>query len=191
MKLPVSWFHLDIVKYLLSQGTPVNQTNSTDIDILHAYSNSPVQHMKYVDDLTLIESRRITQQTRIQDALDDMNEWTRNNNMKLNPSKCTTMIITFCKNPPQRETLSIADVELSAVTEAKLLGVVLQSNLKWDSHVTHVIKKCNRKLYMLRSLKRFNIPVTDLVTVYSVYIRPEYGCPVFNGSLTKKQESQQ
>ena len=47
-------------------------------------------------------------------------------------------------------------------------------------------------MYMLRSLKRFNIPVTDLVTVYSGYIRPVlgYGCPVFNGSLTKKQESQ-
>ena len=114
--------------------------------------------------------------------------------MKLNPSKCTTMTITFCKNPPQRQTLSIADVELSVVTEAKILGVVLQSNLKWDSHVTHVMKKYNRKLYtcMLRSLKRFNIPVTDLVTAYSGYIRPflEYGCPVFNGSLTKKQESQ-
>ena len=45
---------------------------------------------------------------------------------------------------------------------------------------------------MLRSFKRFHIPLIDLVTVYSGYIRPvlEYGTPVFNGALTKKQESQ-
>ena len=45
---------------------------------------------------------------------------------------------------------------------------------------------------MLRSLRRFNIPLIDLITVYSGYIRPvlEYGTPVFNGSLTKTQENQ-
>ena len=78
------------------------------------------------------------------------------------PRKVRNNDNNFLQNPPQRETLSIADVELSAVTEAKILGVVLQSNLKWDSHVTQVMKKCNRKLYMLRSLiKRFNISVSD------------------------------
>ena len=45
---------------------------------------------------------------------------------------------------------------------------------------------------MLRCLKRFHVPLTDLITVYSGYIRPvlEYGTPVFNGALTKKQEKQ-
>lgn len=102
------------------------------------------------------------------------------------------MTITFCKNPPLHNALFIADVELGTVTQTRILGVVIQSNLKWDGHVTEVLKKCNKKLYMLRSLKRFHLPTADLVTVYSGYIRPvlEYGCPVFSGSLTKKLESQ-
>ena len=117
--------------------------------------------------------------------------WTENNNMKLNPSKCLTMSISFSKQPCIHDPLLIGNVELSIVNEAKILGVLLQSNLKWDSHVAQVTKKCNRKLYMLRNLKRFNMPLPDLVTVFTGYIRPvlEYACPVFNSSLTKKQEN--
>ena len=39
---------------------------------------------------------------------------------------------------------------------------------------------------MLRCLKRYKLPLCDLITVYCGYIRPilEYGVPVFNGSLT-------
>ena len=162
------------------------------IMINDACEAAPIQYLKYVDDLTLIESRKLTQQPLMQDALNDFSSWTGNNNMKLNPTKCCTMQVTFCKRPPPPEPLFIDNVKLSVVTEAKILGVVVQANLKWDSHILQVVKKCNRKLYMLRSLKRFHILLTDLVTVYSRYIRPvlEYGTPVFNGALTKKQESQ-
>ena len=82
--------------------------------------------------------------------------------MKLNPSKCLTMSITFSKLSHTHYPLLIGNVELCNVKEAKILGVLVQSNLKWDSHVAQVITKCNRKLYMLRSLKRFNMPPPDL-----------------------------
>ena len=38
----------------------------------------------------------------------------------------------------------------------------------------------------LRCLKRYKLPLCDLITVYCGYIRPilDYGVPVFNGSLT-------
>ena len=162
------------------------------IMINDACEDSAIQHLKYVDDLTLIESKKVNDQSNMQKTLDELCSWTEKNNMKLNPSKCLTMSITFSRLPHTHDALLIGNVELCNVKEAKILGVLVQSNLKWDSHVAQVIKKCNRKLYMLRSLKRFNMPPPDLVTVYTGYIRPvlEYACPVFNSSLTKKQESQ-
>ena len=50
-----------------------------------------------------------------------------------------------------------------------------------------MIKKCNRKLYMFRTIKKYGLPLEDLKTVYIGYIRPvlEYCAPVFNGGLTK------
>ena len=50
--------------------------------------------------------------------------------MKLNPAKCCTMTVTFCKRPPQPEPLFIDNVELNVVTEAKILGVVIQANFE-------------------------------------------------------------
>ena len=47
----------------------------------------------------------------------------------------------------------------------------------------------NRKLYLLRRLKRFGVSVADLTTVFTTYIRPalEYATPVWHSSLTVKQ----
>ena len=51
------------------------------------------------------------------------------------------MSISFSKQPCIHDPLLIGNVELSIVNEAKILGVLLQSNLKWDSHVAQVTKK--------------------------------------------------
>lgn len=77
------------------------------------------------------------------------------------------------------------------VQTLKILGVIIQSDLKWNLHVNDLVKRCNRKLYMLRKLKKFNLPFKDLVTIYVGYIRPilEYCAPVFHSSLTVEQNN--
>ncbi|KAI8484621.1 hypothetical protein Bbelb_375620 [Branchiostoma belcheri] len=52
-----------------------------------------------------------------------------------------------------------------------------------------MVKSSNRRLYMVRRLKRFGVSVPDLVSVYTVYVRPllEYAVPVWHPALTTKQ----
>ena len=57
------------------------------------------------------------------------------------------------KNPPIPEILSIGDSQLSYVPTFTIMGVYIQQNLKWDTHINEVLKKCNRKLYMFRMVK--------------------------------------
>ena len=125
----------------------------------------------------------------MQECLDELQNWSTTNHMKLNPSKCFGMNVTFMKTPPIHNDLCIGESVLAFVTSAKILGVTIQSNLKWDVHVGEILKKCNKKLYMFRLLKQYGMPVEDLETVFVGYIRPllEYCTPVFNGALTKKQ----
>ena len=94
--------------------------------------------------------------------------------------------MSFSRNLVNPVPLSIGDRILNSVDKTKILGIIIQSNLKWDSHVSELVKRCNKKLYMLRCLKRYKLPLCDLITVYCGYIRPilDYGVPVFNGSLT-------
>ena len=78
---------------------------------------------------------------------------------------------------------------LEEVKELKLLGVIIQANLKWDKHVNEMIKKAPRKFYLIRSLKRFNAPRKDLLTVYTSFIRPtlEYCVPAWHSGITVRQ----
>ena len=100
--------------------------------------------------------------------------------MKLNPSKCLAMNVSFSRNQQLPGTYCIDNTQLPWVSSAKILGVIIQSNLKWDGHVSEIRKKCNRKLYMFRSIKQHGLSVDDLKTVYIGYIRPvlEYCAPV-------------
>ena len=68
----------------------------------------------------------------------------------------------------------------------------MQNNLKWDIHITEIIAKANKKLFMLRRLKRVNLTIKELVTVYKSYVRPilEYAAPLWHSSITEYQSRQ-
>ena len=151
-----------------------------------------IPYFKYVDDLSLVQCRKSTDVSQLQSILNSVQSWSIVNNMSLNPSKCFTLQISFMKNPPDPEILFISNTELCNRHSAKILGVIIQSDLKWNLYIDELMKRCNRKMYMLRKLKKFNLPLNDLVLIYTGYIRPvlEYCAPVFHSGLTSEQKKQ-
>ena len=150
-----------------------------------------IPYFKYVDDLSLVQCRKSTDVSQLQSILNSVQSWSIVNNMSLNPSKCFTLQISFMKNPPDPEILFISNTELCNRHSAKILGVIIQSDLKWNLYIDELMKRCNRKMYMLRKLKKFNLPLNDLVLIYTGYIRPvlEYCAPVFHSGLTSEQKN--
>ena len=143
-----------------------------------------------MDDLTLAENRTHPKSSQLQVTLDSFGQWTENNSLSLNPAKCQALQICFkTKNVPQPTVLKINGSPLSFVDHAKILGVWLQHDLAWDKNISEIISKTNRRLYMLKMLKRFGFNKDELTTVYKGYIRPllEYADVVWNSSLTIKQ----
>ena len=63
----------------------------------------------------------------------------------------------------------------------------ISSDLKWNIHITEIMKKCARRFYFVRQLKRAHLANIELVTFYLCCIRPvaEYGCQLFHNVLTK------
>lgn len=147
---------------------------------------------KYVDDLTLLECRKTTEPARIQENVNDLNNWTNNNDMRLNPKKCVVMNVSFMRSDVTFPKVTIGNHELSEVTVVKLLGVLVQNDLKWNCHVNDIVKRASMRLHMLRILKGFKLPVRDLLTVYCTYVRPvvEYCAPVWHSGLTEAQKTQ-
>ena len=98
--------------------------------------------------MTLVETRTSAQPSRMQEAVTSLTEWSSNNNMSLNPSKCCVMNVSFSKNPPIPPEIFIDDHELQNVNQVKLLGTLIQSDLKWDSTVNDIVKSANGKLHI-------------------------------------------
>ena len=108
------------------------------IMINDACNDCPFPFYKYVDDLTILESRHYNQQSQMQPQINSLETWSLSNNMKLNPKKCIVMTISFMKRPIQ-QTFYIDTTSLNAASVVKVLGIYIQQNLKWDTQVKEML----------------------------------------------------
>ena len=74
---------------------------------------------------------------------------------------------------------------MQRVTSYKSLGVFIDDDLKWTTHVDHIYKKACKRLYSLKLLRRAGVTSTGILKVYLSVIRSvlEYAVPVWQ-SLT-------
>ena len=98
------------------------------------------------------------------------------------------MYICFARTPTMPIDLAIPEHSIQQCNVIKLLGVFIQSNLKWDTHVNSMIRRGNSRLYILRKLKHHGLSPPDLVTIYLSIVQPvlEYAVPVWAGGITRQ-----
>ena len=75
--------------------------------------------------------------------------------------------------------------QLEVVTHARILGLTVSSDLKWNKHILNTIKKANKRFYFIVQLKRAKVPTADLLNFYCTCIRQilEYCCQVYHYGL--------
>ena len=105
-----------------------------------------------------------------QSYLDQIAAWTRENKMLLNKEKSKTMIFNFTKNFKFSTRVSLENVVLEETSETKLLGVLINNKLDWDSNTAQLIRKGNARMRILHKLVEFGIPREDLKTIYILYV---------------------
>ena len=66
----------------------------------------------------------------------------------------------------------INDKQIDIVSHAKILGVYISSDLKWNHHIAEVVKKARKRLFCLSQLKRSGLGSNELVQLYRTCIRP-------------------
>ena len=74
------------------------------------------------------------------------------------------------------------NVAIKETSETKLLGVLINNKLDWDSNTAQLIRKANARMRILHKLVEFGIPREDLKTLY---VRSHLEqCQVWHSSLT-------
>jgi hypothetical protein len=61
--------------------------------------------------------------------------------MQLKESKCKELRICFSTTKIDFDPIIINDKEIEVVPQAKLLGLTITNDLKWNSHVKNICKK--------------------------------------------------
>ena len=85
--------------------------------------------------------------------------------MKLNVIKCKEMVFDFSKEKRNFLLLQIDKIEVERVISAEIFKVTIQNNVNWWEHVTKIVKKAGKRLYMLRLLKRANAGTKAFSTI--------------------------
>ena len=123
--------------------------------------------IKFVDDLTTIEFIPRCSLSVTPLLVNDIYDYASTRGMRLNSKKCKEMIINFLQYRLQfRDALQVGGNTIERVSSYKLLGVYLNNDLSWNLHCDYITKKANKRLYILRILRRARIGYQQLVTVY-------------------------
>ena len=139
----------------------------------------------FVDDTTSFEIVEKDKPSSMQLTADEASAWSNVNMFQIQPKKCKELRISLKKNPGTYENITINGNTIDVVRSVKILGVTLQSNLKWNEHINNIVKKASKRLYFLSQLKRAKVPSNDLVNFYVTCIRSLllYSCQVFHFNL--------
>ena len=75
-------------------------------------------------------------------TVSDIHNFSVDHNMRLNPIKCQEMLINFMSYPNfTLRPLVVDNNGIERVSTYKILGVFIDSDLKWNSNVEYIIKK--------------------------------------------------
>ncbi|KAK3506348.1 hypothetical protein QTP70_020380, partial [Hemibagrus guttatus] len=92
------------------------------------------------------------------------------NNLELNSLKTVEMIVDFRKDPVPRPPVILCDSPVSSAESFCFLGTTITKELKWEQNIRSLTKKAQQRMYFLRRLKKFLLPVKMLVNFYTAII---------------------
>ena len=110
---------------------------------------------KYVDDSNISETVQKDQISHIQSTVDESVCKSKAEKFLLNERKCKEMRISFTKTEQFFSLVMINNVPLEVVPHAKILGLNISDNLKWNYYVNEVVKKLSKQIILFNSVKTF------------------------------------
>ena len=60
---------------------------------------------------------------------------------------------------------------IEVVNQAKLLGVIISDDLKWDENTKYLVKKAYSRMELLRKVASFTNSLADKKNIYVLFIR--------------------
>ena len=141
----------------------------------------------FADDTTLYKTHRNLNYLKwsLEDDLTRLSDWFKANKLTMNIDK--TVCVLFHKNPnSEKISISIENMSFSNAKEVKFLGMWLDENLSWSSHINKLILKISRNSNLVSKNK---MPKEKKVLIYHAHIGShiQYGITLWGNSASITQ----
>lgn len=160
--------------YLAKSGVPQGGVLSPllfalAIDSLEAqFDNSFI--MKFADDVCLLHFLRDDEDNHLSEEFACILSWSSERGLCVNREK--TKLMNFqTKASISPPVLVVAETAIEVVKSARLLGLTIESNFSWKLHVSQVLSKARKRIFMLHSLSQANAPKSILWMAYCSLVR--------------------
>ena len=153
-------------------------------------------HLKYVDDLTLAEAIDLPSQlvsdpdrmrpdcfhartghilpeskSLVSKQLSETALFAQANEMVINQKKTKAMVFNPCTSLDFMPGIRLGNHQIEVVEEIRLLGIHVTSDLRWVSNTQNLVRKANKRLWMIRRLKNMGALQDDLIDMFIKQIR--------------------
>ena len=105
---------------------------------------------KFADDSTVSETISKFDLSNLQEEIDIVSFWTKENRFQINPIKCKELRVDFSRQQHTDNAIIVDRQTLEVVKSAKKLGVTLRNDFKWNEHVDDITKKASKRLCLLK-----------------------------------------
>ena len=177
-------------------------------------------HMKYVDDLSYVHAMDLKKTLKanpdkdivrpvdyhersghvlkesesvLQHQVIKLNHFANEREMKINQQKSKVMLFNTSRTYDFMPKITIDGMNyLEVVEELKLLGIVFQTDMRWQANTANMCKNGYSRLWILRNLKKHGAGVRDLIDVYVKQCRCvlEMAAPVWSAGITVAESRQ-
>ena len=193
-------------------GRPPDLPPLQELPICHR--TALINKKSYIDDLTLLEKISLSnlvgkeriigpppfrgrfhlkmpkEKSILQHQLEDLVVYTKQNSMILNSkkTKCLPFIMSRTKDFIPELTLE-QGTNLEVIYSLKLVGLVISSDLRWQTHIDYTVTRVNKVLWQLTRFKQLGAHRDNLITFYILKVRSIllFGAACYHSALTSDQ----
>ena len=128
--------------------------------------------IQFADDTTLSLSgpQLNTLTSDVEKELEKVLQWLLANKLIINLKKTHSMLFTN-KRVDRKIDIRVNDTVLEQKSECKFLGIIVDDDINWKSHIKHISSKVSKTIALLRFLK-YTFPKQILKTLYMSLIQP-------------------
>jgi hypothetical protein len=160
----------------ISSGTPQGSIISPLLFAFLLHDLVPISnqctYFKYADDITMVYwfSKPNNPNTLLHDEIQSLELWCKNHYMNINTEK--TKFLHFSgKRAPQPSIVTVNGMNIQRVDSAKLLGIYICDNLKWNVQIEFCTSMASKRLFNLLQLRRTNATNSVKLAAYEAFVR--------------------